>query len=39
MWVVDEMDESSLSISLPLLSSVDEEVSMERMKNASIVVQ
>ena len=38
MWVVDEMDESRLSISLSLLPSVDEEVSMGRMKNASIVV-
>jgi hypothetical protein len=39
MWVVDEMDESRLSISLSLLPSVDEEVSMGRMQNASVVVQ
>ena len=38
MWVVDEMDESWLSISLPLLPSADEEVSMGRMQNTSIVV-
>lgn len=38
MWVVDEMDESRLSISLPLLPSADEEVSMGRMKNAPVVV-